>query len=783
MGKPFFPFSSIAAVLVALICPALLTAAQLNNYLPAQVKVQDGITVLYVNSQPVMPMSFCSRNNRNTDYLRGLSDAGIKVHFPICDTEWKNPEGFKKLEELAHRILRIDPEAILILRLSMDPPRSWLEENLDQCTTFENGSPRMIINTKIGRTYHPKLTDNLKFSLTSEKWKEDAENALVDFMVSVDNSDFGQRVAGYFLTASETEEWYYTVTYDRRYHAHDFSRPMLDYFRNFLMRKYKTDKALAAAWNNDVRSFDQVRVPQLAERSLYTGVGEILLARFPSKSHFGTLASPDFSEFESDYYRTVNESVADAIIRFCSKIKGLSDGKLLTGAFYGANNCVVYHEMGVSGAVHKIQDSGVVDICASPASYFNRPAGGQTAHRAVHSSYGLRGMLWMTEEDTRTHLSDIRNWNLYSQALSPEESCHMIRRDMAKTLTGYNWAWWFENTSIDRWHDDPLILETFGRIQELFNASFKMGLKRTAEIAMIISEPSIFYTDHESLRDLLMWQRQLEFERIGTPFDSYYMRDLGHPDMPDYKLYVFVNAFALNDSERKLIEEKVVAKGASALWLYAPGLINTDRRPRLSLEHMKELTGFEFAFKSGERYPRIVMDDPRQPLAARLSRDRWYGQPDRVMYGSFETRERREFYKHGPSLIDPLFYLADSSQVAGGYWYGKGLPSGLGAVGETRAAGFHSMYIGSKYVQADLVREVARRTGVHIYSETDDVFYVDKNFAVIHAATGGTKKLRFPQKVDAYEVFENRFYGNKTNEIEFEMEWGQTKVFCLKGKI
>ena len=783
MGRLNSSLSSIVTGLIILIFPALLSAAQLNNFLPSQVKVQDGISTLEVDNQTVMPMSFCSRNNQNEDYLKGLLDAGIKVHFPICDTDWKDPEGFNKLKKLADTILRLDPAAILILRLSMDPPKRWMEENLDQCTTFENGNPRMIINTKIGRTYNPTITDKLKFSLASEKWKNRAEKALVDFMVKVDGSDFGHRVAGYFLTASETEEWYYTVTYDRRYHAHDFSQPMLNYFKDFLRGKYKTDEALAAAWNNDVRSFDQVRIPQLAERSLYTGVGEILLQRFPSKSTFGTLSNPDYSEFESDYYRAVNESVADAIIRFSGKVKELSGGKLLTGAFYGANNCVVYHEMGVSGAVHKIQDSGVVDICASPASYFNRPAGGQAAHRAVHSSFGLRGMLWMTEEDTRTNLSDIRNWYLYSQALNPEESCQMIRRDMAKTLTGYNWAWWFENTRTDRWHDDPVILETLKRIQELFSASQKMGLKRTAEIAMIISEPSIFYTDHESLRDLLMWQRQLEFERIGAPIDEYYVRDLGHPDMPDYKLYVFVNTFALDNSERKLIEEKVAAKGASALWLYAPGLINTDRRPRLSLDNMKELTGFEFAFKSGERYPSIVIDDPRQPLVSLLSRDRWYGQPDRVMYGSFETREYRQFYKLGGSIVNPLFYLADSTQVAGGYWYGEGLPSGLGAVGETNAAGYHSMYIGSKYVQADLVKEAARRSGVHIYSEDGDVFYADKNFAVIHASTGGTKKIRFPQKVDIYEVFENKFYGKNTDEIEFDMKWGQTKVFCLQGKI
>lgn len=774
-----FAYRAGLAVILTLFAAHSLQANRIKTMLPAKVQTRQGVSILYVDGKAIMPMSYCSRNNQSDLYLRKLLAAGIKVHFPICDTDWKDAHGFDKLSHLAHRILAIDPEAILILRLSLDPPRSWMEDNEEECTTFENGSPRMIIDTKIGRTYQPRLTNQLKFSLASRKWQERAEEALTDFALKVGQSDFGHRVAGYFFTASETEEWYYTVTYDRRYHVHDFSKPMLEYFKNFLRKKYETDEALAAAWNNDVRSFDQVRVPQLSERSLYAGVGEILLARYPSKSHFGTLSSPDFSEFESDYYRAVNHSVADAIIRFARRIKQLSDNKMLSGAFYGAHNCVVYHEMGVAGAVHKIQDSGVVDICASPASYFNRPPGGQAVHRAVHSSYGLRGMLWFTEEDTRTNLSDPGNWSRWSQTIDSKESSSLLKRDCAKTLTGYNWAWWFENTRSDRWHDDPLLIDTLGRIQEVFRKSLQLGLDRSAEIAVLTSEESIYYTDHESLRDMLMWQRQLEFDRIGAPFDHYYVRDLLHPDLPDYRLYIFLNAVSLNNRDRQAIQEKIVEKGATVLWLWAPGLINPDVEPGLNIKNMEELTGFDFGFITGRHYPKIVIDDPRHPLVHGLPRDRWYGQPERVIFGSFETRNQRQFHELDGSLVDPVFYLTDSDQVAGGYFQSPGLPDGLGAIGETERAGYRSIYIGAKYVQAELLRATANRAGVHIYCESGDNFYADGNFAVIHARTAGRKTIRFPQPVTPYEVFERLTYGTNVRELTFSMEFGETRLFCL----
>ena len=557
---------------------------------------------------------------------------------------------------------------------------------------------------------------------------------------------------------------------------------MLAYFKDFLRSKYKTDQALAAAWNNDVRDFESVRIPQLQERTLYTGVGEILLARFDSQSHFGTLANPGFSQFESDYYRAVNHSVADAIIRFSRKVKEISESKLLTGAFYGALCCVVYHEMGVSAAAQKIQDSGVVDICCSPATYFNRAVGGQATTRSPFSSYNLRRMIWLTEEDTRTHLCDFGNWVRYSQAADAGESCAMIKRDMAKMLTQHHWAWWFENSRTDRWYDCPEIMATFKRVQELFKASRKMrkaGKEAGAEIAILASEPSIYYTDHESLRDMLMWQRELEFERIGAPYDYYYVRDLAHQDMPDYKLYVFINAVSLSDADRRAIRERIAARGATALWLYASGLINPDAEPKLDVSHMEELTGFDFDFKRGDFRPQIVISDPRHPLVRSLPRDKYFGQPTRAMFGSFETRYKGHLLKLSASLTDPLFYLADSTQAAGGIFAGEN----LAAIGETERAGYRSIYLGAKYAQADLLRAAAARAGVHVYCDSDDVFYADSDFAVIHASRGGIKTLSFPQKVDPYEVFQHKFYGRGVREISFPMEFGQTMVFCLQGEI
>ena len=388
-------------------------------------------------------------------------------------------------------------------------------------------------------------------------------------------------------------------------------------------------------------------------------------------------------------------------------------------------------------------------------------------------------MLWFNEEDTRTVLSDPGNWSRWSQANSVSESCEMLKRDMANTLIRHNQAWWFENSGTDKWYYHPEMLSAMKRIQTLFEAGRKFGRGRAAEIAMVASEPSIFCTDQESLRDMLMWQRQLEFERVGAPYDYYYVRDLLESAMPDYKLYVFLNAISLSTQERRAIKEKLARNGATALWLYAPGLIDPDRRPRLNVAWMEELTGFDFGCRRGDFRPRIVIDNPRHELVRGLPRDRFFGQPDRPLFGSFETRRAGHLIELTPALTDPLFYLADTLQGAGGIFFDSGLP----ALGEVEHEGFRSVWIGAKYVQAELLRAVARRAGVHVYSESGDTFLADRDFAVMHGSTAGVKTIRFPGPVDPYEVFEDKSYGRQVREISFPLEFGRTKVFCLRGKI
>ena len=51
------------------------------------------------------------------EYFQRLGESGIKIFFPITDTEWGRPGALKEFTELAEFILDAVPDAYLIVRI------------------------------------------------------------------------------------------------------------------------------------------------------------------------------------------------------------------------------------------------------------------------------------------------------------------------------------------------------------------------------------------------------------------------------------------------------------------------------------------------------------------------------------------------------------------------------------------------------------------------------------------------------------------------------------------
>ena len=82
----------------------------------------------------------------------------------------------------------------------------------------------------------------------------------------------------------------------------------------------------------------------------------------------------------------------------------------------------------------------------------------------------------------------------------------------------------------------------------------------------------------------------------GVAYDSYLLSDIEDPRLPDYKVYVFPNAFTLSEERRAAIKKVVRRAGKTAIWLYAPGYY---RNGEGSAANIEDLTGVRVK----ENYP------------------------------------------------------------------------------------------------------------------------------------------------------------------------------------
>lgn len=82
-----------------------------------------------------------------------------------------------------------------------------------------------------------------------------------------------------------------------------------------------------------------------------------------------------------------------------------------------------------------------------------------------------------------------------------------------------------------------------------------------------------------------------------------------------------------------------------------------------------------------------------------------------------------------------------------------------------------------KFTVSEL-RAFCKTSGVHIYCETDDIIYVNKNFVCIYAVTAGEKIINLGEERKINELLGGTYQGTLST-ITIKMQKGQTKLFRL----
>lgn len=750
----------------------------------AEIKNLNGYPAVFINGEPYpFTQGITVRTHTpegiifDEEYFRGLGKSGIKLFYITCDTEWCIKGTLENFIKECELLFSAVPDALIMVRIGLHPPVSFTEQNPQECFCYDDGSsPSVTLANETFSVNYPHL-----YSEASSVWRLQAKKALEKTCDILDSLPFSERIIGYFFAAGGTSEWYYLLNLENGERYGDFSEAFRREFSAYLKEKYVTESNLKKAWKDETASFEFPKIPTLEERFFakkfdvgYWREDEVCDCSVNSirsnGKNIGSFLDVNRCAHVFDFYRAWHIATAKSQIYFGRVIKERYKGEKLTGAFYGSYGCTDFFDGSTAGGVLEILDSNAIDFLAAPGVYVNRQPGGFTGQREMADSFALRTKLFVVEEDTRTHLDSphVRAMFDYYDIV---DTLNVLKRDFGRNLCENLPAWWYDHHVGGGRYKHEEIYELFSKQMHIAKDALRLPNRRKGnEIALIYDEKSIHAVSNQSSKEVVEYFRNYELAHIGAGADQYFHNDLKNPAMPDYKLYIFFNTFVLSEEERKVIHEKLKKNHAVALWVYASGCIDFNAEKRLCAENVSKCTNINVKMLLEKHHTKYHVKKGGCGIFDRLNERKIYGVNDRP-YASNVLIVVKDIM----TFAAPLFYADDEDAETVATFLTNRLP----AISVKECDGFLSVLCGSKILNADIVREIARFAGCHIWFESDDVLYVSDNYLCLHASSDGEKKLFFKNQCSPYELYEEKFYGKDVTSLSVFMKKGETLTFAL----
>lgn len=761
----------------------------------AHIEAYNGSPALMIDGVPFPPMAMTVPID-DPDYLKAIGETGIKLFFVSSKMAWNEPareagsvsgngwlggsiavpwdDGLSKTVTNLTALLEAVPDAYVILRLCVAPSVEWTNSHPEEQVRFNDGRTRET--DCFGRL------DGM-YSLCSEAWRRDGSAAIRDYLNGLGKTAVFDRVIGFFLTAGGTDEWYYPGGANGPDGTWgDFSESFRKAYESYLRRTYGSVEKLRRAWKREDADFEHPIIPNAAERAfvfdsdarivrslMFEGVEE--KPNENTSANIGVFLNANTALHTADFYHAWNDGTAQTILCFARVLKECCPDRVV-GAFYGSFGCTDYCDSSTCTGILQLEQSGLIDFLSAPGTYSNREPGGITAQREMHDSLRLNHMLYICEDDARTHL--VPDWRhregmgLYSLA----DTLNTLKRDFGRNICEDLYGWWFDMEGM--WYNDPDILSLFQRQQEISAASFRRDRTKKNEIALIYDTESVHFVSHRTALVATEFFRTTELERIGAPVDYYFHNDMSLAEMPDYKLYVMINTYTLTARERDAIHEKARRNHAVVLWLYAPGFIDPEADHVMDVRHAEKTVGMKLRCVTETFYPYFRVEKESHPCLSMAKNGRRYGALDRKLHCNLLPFPSQL----PPAYLNPGFLVDDPEAVVLGRFLGNGGP----AMALKELDGFTSIFCSTQILQSDLLASIAKYAGVHLFSARDDVLFANENFVTVHAADDGVRTIVFKEPCSPYEVYEKRYYGHMVTEISLDMTLGETKMWSLFGE-
>lgn len=776
----------------------------------ASIETPKGRGYVTLDGKPVSQAVYCDYilrgdwDERNREFV----DSGVKVfHLTLAHGDqglghdffdqafWVDDEVYPaddsayeyNLDRQANAIIKACPEATFYIKFSLSPPIRWTEKYPGEMQTREDGRRQ-----REASWCSPGYLQGLTRYITR----------LVEFC---EGRSWGGRLVGYLPLPYGEGATLLTINggmFDR-------SAASTREFRNWLRRHYRTDKALAKAWNDPAVTLATAEVPRDSEwlkrkregtptfgGKPLDGTGVAANAQTKAVGLFHWI-EPANAIREHDYCRFMREvllnwirTVTGAVRRTCaaqkvqrvvlidalkqplmgwqilSNFDGIGDGQSFP------NLLLLSGSWGIGPALDKIGLDGLWN----PADYTARTLGFAYESEGLTDSLRLRGQTAMVENDARNYVGQgIQDQGAFRTETEVEAG---LLRNAGMSLSR-GWQSYWCNVGSSYFHDAG-IHKTIRRLVPMLDRLNTTPHRETRDaIAFIIDDESPFYEDFTSGYQSLacIWQRVRGLAHCGVPYRVFLFSDLERDNFPAFKTYLFPNLFKVDAKVEALLKRKVLRDGNVAVFGPSTGI--TDGTI-LTPEPASRLLGVPMELVPRTTVRHVIVQDPAagHPITREL--------PGAHVYG--------DSLPYGPTLVPGEWAVEKNGAVPLGHanacWFihrtglflkefGRGA-AGNGKRGRRGEGDYGVVWSVAMPLPANLLRACARYAGANVWCEEDDVVYASDSVVALHAVKGGPRVLRLPRACRVTDAVSNRPVGKgRVRELRFTITPPETRVFRL----
>lgn len=638
-------------------------------------------------------------------------EAGLRQFIVAAPYLWD--EDWGELDHAIGFILERVPNASLLLQLDLNPPASWTSRRPAEVSTATDGG---VVLPSVG----------------SRAWLDDTKERLAMLGPHVAEQSYAGRITGVVLTALEDGRWY-------RRNGYDHSGANISAFRAWLGKKYGDDARLRATWGDQNATIEQAEVP---ERPDDRTTVQVFFPRPAMQRHV-------------DYLEYVSETTADAIAELAAHVKTTWGPRTQVFAAYGYGFEATWNDAG-HFALMNIVDSEV-DGFIGPVSYFDRGLGGVGGFVAAVDSVTAHGKRWLLEDDTRTGIG--RNGNGVVErplGLRVNDLLNVYRRNFASAaLHGLPMAW-ADATGAGNLLDEEL-WDEFGTLRATrrrMDTGTPPGLVDET-LMVVLDEASRFYQQcGPPLNEWLLHGGAAAARRAGVSHRFVYLRDVLDGRTGGAKVYLFLNAFAIDERDRAELHRLLAAEGACAVWLYAPGVVG----PEGPAENVSALT--RFSVKPFEK--------PAPSGSLYAIGGNWVRLNERFGAGG----EWFPLFSIEDEHADVLAYYAESSRAS--------------VAVKFLEEGWTSVLVCEPVLPSDLLREVLDILEIPVAVKprngtARDVVQLSGAYLMIHAGEAGERTIDAGAPADVTDVFNPKVGWGRKRLFSVMMGRGETRLYEVRA--